>query len=81
MPITLKRYWFKKLSMKLLSLILTVIAIALIVFNTTKLNFEALFEGESYTAVLTIIAALCAIILLQILRISKKIETLSKKSK
>ena len=67
--------------MKIFTLILTVIALGLIVFNTTKLNFEALFEGESYTAVLTIIAALCAIILLQILRISKKIETLSKNRK
>ncbi|WP_299365292.1 hypothetical protein [Winogradskyella sp.] len=67
--------------MKIFTLILTFIAVALIVFNATKLNFDALFEGESYTAILTIIAALCAIILLQILRISKKIETLSKKRK
>ena len=65
--------------MKIFTLILTIIAIALIIFNTTKLNFEALLSGESYTAVLTIIAALCAIILLQILRISKKIEKLDKK--
>lgn len=65
--------------MKIFTLILTLIAIGLIIFNTTKLNFEALFEGESYTAVITIITALCAIILLQILRISKKIEALNKK--
>ena len=56
-------------------------ALGLAVFNATKLNFDALFEGESYTAVLTIIAALCAVILLQILRISKKIELLNKKRK
>jgi hypothetical protein len=67
--------------MKIFTLILTIVATGLIIFNATKLNFEALFEGESYTAVLTIIAALCAIILLQILRISKKIERLSKKQK
>jgi len=67
--------------MKIFTLILSIIAVALIIFNATKLNFDALFEGESYTAILTIIAALCAIILLQILRISKKIETLSKKRK
>jgi uncharacterized integral membrane protein len=65
--------------MKIFTLILTIIAIVLIAFNATKLNFEALLSGESYTAVLTIIAALCAIILLQILRISKKIEKLDKK--
>ncbi len=56
-------------------------ALGLAVFNATKLNFDALFEGESYTAVLTIIAALCAVILLQILRISKKIELLNKRRK
>lgn len=67
--------------MKIFTLILTIIAIGLIIFNATKLNFKALFEGESHTAILTIIAALCAIVLLQILRISKKIETLSKKRK
>ncbi|WP_111685025.1 hypothetical protein [Winogradskyella tangerina] len=67
--------------MKIFIWILTILALALIVFNSTKLNFDALFEGESYTAILTIIAALCAIILLQILRLSKKIETLSKNRK
>lgn len=65
--------------MKIFTLILTVIAIVLIIFNATKLNFEALFEGESFTAIITIIVALCAIMLLQILRISKKIEKLDKK--
>lgn len=67
--------------MKIFTWILTTIALVLIAFNGTKLNFNALFEGESYTAVITIIAALCAIILLQILRISKKIEALNKKRK
>jgi hypothetical protein len=65
--------------MKIFTLVLTIIAIALIIFNATKLNFEALFEGESFTAIITIIVALCAIMLLQILRISKKIEKLDKK--
>lgn len=64
--------------MKIFIWILTAVAAGLIIFNATKLDFNALFEGESYTAILTIIAGLCAIILLQILRISKKIETLSK---
>lgn len=67
--------------MKIFTIILSVIAVGLIIFNATKLNFNALFTGESYTAVLTIIAAFCAIILLQILRISKKIENLHKQRK
>ncbi|NRB59826.1 MAG: hypothetical protein HRU50_07835 [Winogradskyella sp.] len=65
--------------MKIFIWILSIIAAALIIFNATKLNMEALFEGESLTAVITIVAGLCAILLLQILRLSKKIETLSKK--
>lgn len=65
--------------MKILTLVLTVVAIALVAYNATKLNFDALFVGESFTAVLTIISALCAILLLQILRLSKKIERLNKK--
>ena len=67
--------------MKIATLILTLLALGLIIFNATKLNFSALLEGESYTAVLTIIAGFCAIILLQILRLSKKIETLQNKRK
>ena len=62
--------------MKIFIPIASIIAIALIIFNATKLNFDALFEGESFTAVITIIATLCALVLLQILRISKKIERL-----
>ena len=64
--------------MKIFTVIISVIAFAIIVFNTTKLNFDALFEGESQIALITMIAALCAVILLQILRISKKIEKLDK---
>ena len=65
--------------MKIFTIVISIIAIVLIIFNATKLNFEALLEGESFTAVITIIAGLCAITLLQILRISKKIEKLDKK--
>lgn len=65
--------------MKLLTIILTIIALVLIAFNATKLDFDRLLEGESFTAVLTIVSALCAIILLQILRLSKKIESIQKK--
>lgn len=67
--------------MKVFSYILTVIAVLLIGYNTTQINFEAPFEDESVVALITIFAGLCAIILLAILRISKKIEqTVKKKS-
>jgi hypothetical protein len=64
--------------MKIFTTILSVIAVGLIIFNATQLNFEALFEGKSMIAIITILASLCAILLLQILRISKKIEAKKK---
>ncbi|RAJ15018.1 hypothetical protein [Olleya aquimaris] len=64
--------------MKIFTYIITILAIGLIIYNARMLDFSALFEGESIVAVITILAALCAIILLQILRISKKIEAKTK---
>ncbi|AUC75087.1 hypothetical protein [Olleya sp. Bg11-27] len=54
--------------------IITFLAAALIIYNATQLNFSALFDKESIVALITILASLCAIALVQILRISKKIE-------
>ncbi|WP_338731944.1 hypothetical protein [Mangrovimonas cancribranchiae] len=65
--------------MKIFSTIITVLALALIVFNVTKINFGAPFQGDSIIALITILCALCAIVLLQILRISKKIQSNYKK--
>ena len=60
--------------MKIFTLILSIIAVGLIIYNATMVDFNAPFEGESVIAIITIAAALCAILLLQILRVSKKIE-------
>lgn len=67
--------------MKILIYILSVLALGLIIFNATQIDTNAPFEGKSIVAIITIVAALCAIVLLQILRISKRIEQLSKTSK
>jgi uncharacterized integral membrane protein len=67
--------------MKILIIILSVIALGLIAFNTTKIDTNNPFEGESALALITILSALYAIILLQILRISKRIEAQTKKKK
>ena len=64
--------------MKIFILLLNIIALALIVFNVTKVNFETPFKGESLIALITIFASLCVVLLLQILRLSKRIERLSK---
>lgn len=60
--------------MKKFTIIFTVVALVLIVFNVTKVNFKAPFEGESIIALITILALLCGIILLQILRLSKRVD-------
>ncbi len=67
--------------MKIVTIILTLVALGLIIFNFGELNFNNLLRGESFVAVVTIILSLCAIVLLQILRISKKIEKLSKQNR
>jgi len=64
--------------MKILIYILSLLALGLIIFNATQIDTNAPFEGKSMTALITIVASLCAIVLLQILRISKRIEQLSK---
>ena len=60
--------------MKITSIILSVLALALIIFNFTKVDFSNPFEGESIVAVITIIAGLCVILMMAILRTSKRIE-------
>ncbi|MEJ2112495.1 MAG: hypothetical protein P8X62_01905 [Flavobacteriaceae bacterium] len=67
--------------MKIATIILHIIAITLIIFNITKVNFEAPFKGESVIALITILASVCVIILLQILRLSKQIENHVKNKK
>ena len=67
--------------MKIFTIILSVLSIILIGFNSTKIDLNNPVSGESAIALITILAALCAIILLQILRISKRIEAQVKKKK
>lgn len=60
--------------MKIFTLVFTLVAIALIIFNATKIDFNSPFEGQSIVALITIFALLCAIVLLQILRFSKRVQ-------
>ncbi|MCF1190076.1 hypothetical protein LRR18_00655 [Mangrovimonas sp. AS39] len=60
--------------MRILIIILSVLALILMAFNITQIDFDHPFEGQSIIALITILASLCALVLLQILRISKKIE-------
>lgn len=60
--------------MKIVSILFIIIAVLLISFNATKLDTNALFSGESMIATITIIASLCVILMMLILRTSKRIE-------
>ena len=64
--------------MKIFTSILVFLALALIVFNITLLDFSHLFEGESAVALIGIVASFCAIFILLIFRMSKMIEERTK---
>ena len=67
--------------MKILTIVISIIAFGLIIFNFTKVDFEAPFKGESMIALITIVASLCVILMMLILRTSKRIEQKAKKLK
>ncbi|WP_304200733.1 hypothetical protein [Flavobacterium alvei] len=60
--------------MKLFTNILVVLAIGLILFNISLIDFKNPFEGNSMIAVIGIAASFCAILILLIFRMSKSIE-------
>jgi len=60
--------------MKIFTSILVLLALALIVFNITLLDFKNPLEGDSMVAFIGIAASFCAVLILLIFRISKKIE-------
>jgi hypothetical protein len=50
------------------------LASALVIFNITQLDFGNLFGGDNAVAFIGIAASCCAILILLIFRLSKKIE-------
>lgn len=67
--------------MKILTLVISILAFLLVVFNFTKVDFNAPLEGDSITALITILTGFCAIFLMLILRVSKRIEEKVKERK
>ena len=59
---------------KTLTVILIVLAILLIAYNVTLVDFNNPLEGNSIIALIGILAALCAIVLLLIFITSRKIQ-------
>lgn len=60
--------------MKYFTFFLILAATALLIFNVTKVDYSAPFQGDSVIALITVLASLCVIFLMLILRTSKKIE-------
>ena len=58
--------------------IFIILAIVLLVFNITKLDFENIYSNDSEIALIGVLACSCAIILLVILHLSKKIKNKTK---
>ncbi|MDV7137463.1 hypothetical protein R3X28_01180 [Maribacter sp. TH_r10] len=59
---------------KILTIILIFLAIALVGYNVTLIDFNNPLEGNSVIALIGILAALCAIVILLIFLTSKKIQ-------
>ena len=64
--------------MKLTTYIVTILAIVILIFNITKIDFGSPLSKESFPAVVTSICAGCAILIVSIIRISVKIKDLVK---
>ena len=59
---------------KTFSIFIIILALALIAYNVTMVDFENPFQGDSTVALIGIVAPLCAIVLILIFMTSKKIE-------
>lgn len=60
--------------MKIFTTILIFLAVGLTIFNLTLLDFENPLEGKSSVALIGVVASLCAVFILIIFKMSKKIE-------
>lgn len=64
--------------MKVALCIILALAGALFIFNLTQVDYSAPLTGDSTVAVISVVACLCAILLVLILMISRKIAEKSK---
>ena len=60
--------------MKIFTTLLILLAVGLIVFNVTLLDFRNPFQGDSVVAFIGIAASFCAVMILLIFKMSKRIE-------
>lgn len=60
--------------MKIISIILILIAVLVIIYNFTLVDFSNPLEGDSMVAIIGMLAALCAIALMVVLLLSRKVQ-------
>ncbi|NHM01712.1 hypothetical protein [Flavobacterium difficile] len=59
--------------MKIFTYVVYALSLFTIVFNATKVSLEKPFEGESTIALIGIIASFCAILIVTLFMVSKKL--------
>lgn len=64
--------------MKIFSYVIIGLSLAIIIFNFTKVDFNAPFEGDSSIALIGVVCGLCAIFLMLIFKMSKLVEEKTK---
>ena len=64
--------------MKIFTYVAVAISLSLIVFNLFQVDYSNPFEGQSTVAIIGVVAGICAILLLVLLRFSKMIEEKTK---
>ncbi len=70
-------FHLKFIHMKIFTSLLIILALGLLIFNVTQLDFTR-FTEDNKIALIGIFASFCAILILLIFRLSKKIEEKSK---
>lgn len=68
---------YKKI-MKKIIVVLSILAILIIVFNITLIDFNEFFSEKNTVAIITIIAGICCLVLLRIVKVSNKIKNYNK---
>ena len=60
--------------MKIFIYTLMVLALGIVIFNITQLDYNNLFEGNSIIGLIGIVASLCALLILAIFRSARLID-------
>jgi hypothetical protein len=60
-----------------LSYVISVVAFLIVIYNITIVNWEDPFSGDSIIALIAIMCGVCCVMIMTILRTSKKIQKLA----